>query len=1362
MRTNKPTRFAQFGRLLRDARKARRITQADLATRLKVGQQAISSWERGTSRPETETLVLDLAAIFPEHDPAEWRESSGYRHKAAIRGRSTSKPTRPLLEALPLDQLSFQQFQGFSALVLEFLYSGKATVNQFGVEGDRQDGIDIEVRFANGRYETFQCKRERKFGPAKVREVIKNHKPKCARAVILLSRRATSEARKVLPASGKWGLWDSDDIAKKIRTLPLAKQKRVVDVYFPAYRRDFLGIDDIGALESPEAHFARFLGRDQVFSHAWTLVGREQELERLLALTDRAPQDLTLLVGSGGIGKSRLARGLADAYQKKYPDRSVLILAAGRLPATTDLEVAADQSTLILVEDAHEYSQVGQLLAILSRITPAVRLLVTTRPYAVQLVRSAALHNGYRIGDDSTVVLERLRLDKAESVAREILVDRKGPVQLARHIAQLTSGSSLALVVGSYLVATARINPRVLNNVPQFRDELFGRFRDAVTGNIGLESDRDAIRDVLNVVALLQPVDPEAPALARLAEQGIGLRIDQVRRAIELLYGAGVLNRRGKMYRIVPDLLAEYILEEVSVFKGSGKSSGYIERVMRLSDETQLANILVNVSKLDWRLSEGDEEQSRLADAVWNHMEMADERGLARRDTVIEAVAGAAYYQPGRALAFYDRVREAGRAAPKLADLLKYAAMSMDYVEEAAKRLWELGQGDTRRLNQYPSHPIRILNELAAIEPGKSVEYCQRVVRYAIHLIDTGQGGSGDLSAFGMLRAALATEGHVTESRGPSLVLSGFGVRAQAMAPVRQIIIDFLIQQLGGADLPRAVQAAAALGDALRYPHGIAGRVPTDRERASWSEEFVGTLRKIRSAIDGRNLDPFVTIELQRAVHWHAEYAKGVTRSEAHEVLAAIQQTLPYRISLALADGWGQLRTGRAGSIKDAMTEWHEEQKRVGSALVAALPSIPGALELLRERLRTLGTLGGERGSPGGFARMLVEAHPEVSTAICDAVVADPQDPLRTIFGEALYQFATAEPDRAMAVAKAALDLHDAGIARSVAWAYGVRLHSGAGIQPEESALAERLVQSEDDVTVMAIVRGIASQGATDRAWTLATLLSAPIDRSPGVADAVFTTFDSGALEFESLGAVTIGAFLEKLSTCPSIENHWIQEFLLKASRVSPGPVVDLLIGRIERDSGDAAGEFQAMPYLWDERSGLMIRESGELGKLLKRVREWLLTAPENVATVFWGPKLYAAVASGYDQAVLDDLDAWTKSGDAARLEVVGRVLQAAPQGFVFDQRPFVVALLDRAAAVSDDCVRKLRSYLWGSAVSGMWEGTPGKPAPQYEERRDRSVEALAHISRSSPARALFEALRRDAQADIRWKDQRDEEIFDE
>jgi hypothetical protein len=295
------------------------------------------------------------------------------------------------------------------------------------------------------------------------------------------------------------------------------------------------------------------------------------------------------------------------------------------------------------------------------------------------------------------------------------------------------------------------------------------------------------------------------------------------------------------------------------------------------------------------------------------------------------------------------------------------------------------------------------------------------------------------------------------------------------------------------------------------------------------------------------------------------------------------------------------------------------------------------------------------------------------------------------------------------------------------------------------------------------IVRGVAAQAATDRAWTLATLLSAPIGRSSKVADEVLAMFMHGdSLSFGSLGESTVLALVDRLERCPTIENHWIQEFLAEASRVAPSRVLQLLIKRIERDEKLVSRDFQPMPYLWDEKPRLKFRQGNDLPVHLRTIREWLLVAPRNTATMFWGPKLYRSVAIDYDQVVLDDLSAWTMSGDAEQLDVIARLLSEAPRGFVFDQRAFVVELLEHAATVNKASLDGMRAALWQSAISGMRHGVPGQPFREDEVRRDRAVEALQLTSRRSAAWLFFDRLKHGAERDIKHKEEREEEYFDE
>ena len=149
-----------FGKLLTDSRRNRKLTQGELAESLHVQQQAVSRWERGVSRPETAEMARSLAVLFPEHD---WVSLTGHAPKAAKGAVPAPLPVRPLSASLPLNSLTFEQFEDFCRELLNAYFEG-ATVHQYGGPGDKQRGIDIDVRLGDGRYYTFQCKREAKFG----------------------------------------------------------------------------------------------------------------------------------------------------------------------------------------------------------------------------------------------------------------------------------------------------------------------------------------------------------------------------------------------------------------------------------------------------------------------------------------------------------------------------------------------------------------------------------------------------------------------------------------------------------------------------------------------------------------------------------------------------------------------------------------------------------------------------------------------------------------------------------------------------------------------------------------------------------------------------------------------------------------------------------------------------------------------------------------------------------------------------------------------------------------------------------------------------------------------------------------------
>jgi hypothetical protein len=128
---------------------------------------------------------------------------------------------------------------------------------------------------------------------------------------------------------------------------------------------------------------------------------------------------------------------------------------------------------------------------------------------------------------------------------------------------------------------------------------------------------------------------------------------------------------------------------------------------------------------------------------------------------------------------------------------------------------------------------------------------------------------------------------------------------------------------------------------------------------------------------------------------------------------------------------------------------------------------------------------------------------------------------------------------------------------------------------------------------------------------------------------------------------------------------------------------------------------------------------------------------------------LFEALFSGGFGKLAALLDARLASALPKDLRQMGVILQEAPTHFVFDQRPFVVRLLERCSELGSELVEDVISDLYRSAAYGMRSGTVGSPMTEDVQQRDKSKEALAAISRLSPAYSLYERLLRSAEDGI-------------
>ena len=394
------------------------------------------------------------------------------------------------------------------------------------------------------------------------------------------------------------------------------------------------------------------------------------------------------------------------------------------------LELGAERK-LLVVDDAHERSDLGLLYQYVGNPGNNAVLLLSYRTYGATYIERQA--GRFALVGERAVTVELPRLSKKDAVAlaRQVLKERNGPEAAAEEIADLTRDCPLATVLGAHVVASDGRHFELAKNEGSFRETLLAKFYDVAAGTIGEGGDREPIRKLLRVLSLLQPFNAEDPAVLETIGKVEGQEPHQVARLIRMLNEGGILFRRGGRFRISPDLLADYIIEQTCVAHDGG-SSGYAERVFDATGDAYLENLVVNLGKLDWRRSNGDASNSQLLDGVWAKLAPTSEYS----DPHVKAVLGVAFYQPIRALKFVTAQVRAGTFLRDLPPILKRVAYNLKHLPEVCEILWHLGQDDQRETNPHPEHAMRILKELCEVAPGKPGRYNEVVVDYGLGLLD--------------------------------------------------------------------------------------------------------------------------------------------------------------------------------------------------------------------------------------------------------------------------------------------------------------------------------------------------------------------------------------------------------------------------------------------------------------------------------------------------------------------------------------------------------------------------------------------------------------------------------------------------
>jgi transcriptional regulator with XRE-family HTH domain len=1311
--------YAALAAKIVEGRTALGFTQAAFAAELGFKQQAVSRWEAGTNRP-TIAQIPALAALIRD-DVATLMQLADYG----------SPVSASLSTQFPVDALDPGTFEFFVTDVVKELQPS-ADVRVQGSRGHKQQGTDIIARFPDGRIWSFQCKRVERFGKAEVDKAIAHHSVNADRAFLVLSKIASPAVAEAVQTHRDWALWDKQDLTSKIRSLPIETQERLVDIYFRGQRMALLGRSEPGPWLTPEDYFAPFKGRGAIFSHDWSLVGREGEIAALVEALERNDMSFALLIGPGGIGKTRVLKEGIQRFAAKNKGTAIRFLSASQEPGAASLEALGTGRKVLVVDDAHDRE--GLKLLIEYAVDPhhRTRLLVATRPYAEQRIRNELAL--YSIVDPSAVRLERLETKALHALVVEVLEEFEGNPEWAGSILSIAADSPLVAAMAARVVARDGIIPELARGERELRQIILSRFTRVITGHLGSPADAALLRAVLELLAIIQPFHIDDRRVADLVEAARpGIVAVDVSRALKMLVDGGVIYKRGQLYRLMPDLLGDFLIEE-SCIGADGRLTPFALHVADAVDGNRLTQVLVNLGRMDWRRMEGDPSESDLLEPIWRKLRAIEDK----YDSRIEAVQEVAYYQPGQALEFVQAQINQGRALNEFSAILRRVAFSPNHRRDTLRLLWELGQNDNRELNPHPSHPVRTLAELVSYDGNKPLAFIEEVAEFGLALLDEPGAWGGRHTPFDVLAPLLSGEGMTTTSTGRAVSMSPFFVDYKIVAHLRSRVIERIIALLNAENPRIAHRAALFLNDAVRSPLGILNSVTPDQLLRRYEAEFSQTIGKVGALIAGGTLASTTVIGLVKSLNWFAQFDDRALGDQVRGIFAALPTDLDFRFRATLAEG---AEYSFVGQVR--YSEWEEDREWLGgfvAELLAAYPDPRALCAAFLAHRETVEAAGMSTFPSSQLVDKLVAADPAIGREIIDRSLAEPDTRLRNYLGIAVGALIETGPEEGRAL-----------IARMLASSEPMIRSGGArgliGLRRERSAadvgLLRQALGAQDPVVVSVAVTALRNWRDLDDRETIALALVVTFDHMPDLFEAVCMLLCSrrSAL-LDHLREEDVRLLLNRMMVLPRLEGHWAGEMLTALAKRHGVLVAKFLLARADLGLSDEAPEdFRAFGYSHRHRH-LALQESPTVSDIFEHT--WLWLRQHDGAAGWARYQIGEVVAKMFkldSTPVVEFLDTMLDRATAGDLRWIGDILRHSHHRFVFKHRGFVERYLNRCKAVEAKLVKDAIGQLGAAAMSGSWSGTPGEPMPRDVQAREEATTVLSTLSRLSPAYPLYKAI---------------------
>ena len=1174
---------------------------------------------------------------------------------------------------------------------------------------------------------------------------------------------------------------DGEKFKKEFQTCDQLKTEILGAIDNYERQRGELGVR-VTPFVTPREFFKPFSDPAKLFNHCWAVVGRKEtitELHRFIASKRR----VALIYGPGTVGKTKILAEFSKQFSSKHRGQ-VLLFLKDNIPLDHEsIKQIPAKRTTIVVDDAHRRADLKFLLQVAQQYPKRIKLVFSARPQGKDFLRTALAEAGFDAAElQDFGDLKKLTKTELKGIAAQVLGTKNS--HLIDQLVSATGDSPLVTLVGAQLLLTQSIDPRLLERHDEFRFTVLSRFEDAVSGKLTDNVDANVARRLLRLISALAPIRPDDRQFQQVAGDFLGIKKPALVDIIGVLEEQGTLLRRGYSLRINPDVLSDNILHKACLTR-TGQATGFADEVFNAFSKVAAERVLGNLAELDWRLGKTG-NASTLLERIWESINRQFRRASNfDRVVILDWLQRIAYYQPAKALALVEFAihhssRQSGnkglqalyrythhdvlRALPRVIQAVGY---NIEYLPRCCNLLWHLGRNDVQKPASNLESPLKILSEFAKYDVGKPIFVNKTVFEQVEKWLAEKDCHSHLHSPFDILDEFLRKEILSSRSEGIQVHLSSHGINPKTTKDLRQRTIKLLENSLQSQSRKVVLRALHSLSDALRSPPGQLARVITEEERQAWLTEQMQILA-ILGAIVRTNNSPIIRLRVSRSLQWYSRHGSPAVRQKAVVIIRSIPETFDYLLTKSLwYEHWEwreELEDSGRVDYEAVAQETENVVALIAKQFLQKYRKPPKGYSVLRQYLSDFGVVG-ITAHADHFLGILSCTDSNYSKKLCELIIRNPKSNLATYLAALLSGVRRNRPKAAARIIKKAINTRDEALCYEAARFYG---YSSDGIEEHDLPSLERLLRHKSVNVRRVAIHALASFKDKESRKVIEAVKRIKISANTNIAEAVCQIFDhttpTYGIPFAALSDRDLSVILKGLLQIPEIGDHQyhVDRFLGHATERNPLLVSRFFCKRLDirRKRRKNGTRFNPLSFLGFRYALRNISSKPEYKNIIDELLRRATRA--DALDKFWLPIFFKDISDGYCRAALDNLKPWIISGDRPKLEAAALLLRSAPADFLFEQKDFVIELLETANAFGEDCSRSVASDLFSCAVSGLREGHPGEPKNHDVDIRDRSNAALASLQTGSPAHKFYESLVRYAEGEMRDDVARFEEDFQE